>query len=421
VTHPSKRITGKAGGLLLGRKIVLGITGSVAAYRAPDIARGLMRHGADVVCAMSGGAEVFVGKETMHWATGNEVIDRLSGRIEHVELFGKGIAGGADLLLVAPATSTMVAKIAQGLGEGVVDLMAATALGSHRPIVIAPAMHEALAENPLYIENVAKLKKLGVVFVPARLEEGKAKLADVGAIVDHVIREVGKDAGKMQGKKVVVTAGATREFIDDVRFISNPSSGRMGVEIARRAWQMGAQVVLVAGHVDVEIPAFIERADVGSLEEMRKAVLGREADAYVLSGAPGDFGVAKKFAGKMDSKRKAAVSLSPLPKIADEVKRRHPKAKLVLFKAESDAKRLEERARARMRETRADVVVGNVVGKGKGFGDVENEVVMISARGRRKTLGTKAEIADALIHFLLAGFPLSGNRPLSPSGKRADW
>jgi phosphopantothenoylcysteine decarboxylase/phosphopantothenate--cysteine ligase len=402
LAHPSERINGKASRLLSGRKIVLGVAGSVAAYRAPDIARELMRHGAKVVCAMSGGAEQFVGREVMHWATGSEVVDRLTGRTEHVEFFGKGVGGKADLLLIAPATSTIVAKIACGIGEGVIDLMAATALGSRTPVVIAPAMHEALAENPLYVENVAKLKKLGVVFVPPRTEDGKAKIAMPREIADYAIREIGKDAGRMKGKKTVVTAGATREFIDDVRFISNPGSGRMGVEIARRAWQMGAEAVVVAGHVDVEIPGFIEREDVGSLEEMRKAVLGREADAYFLAGAPGDFGVQKRFVGKMDSRRKTVVPLSPLPKIADDVKKRHPKAKLVLFKAESDAKMLEERAGARMRETCADVVVGNVVGKGRGFGDVESEVLMISARGKKKFSGTKAEIADGLLHFLLS-------------------
>ncbi|VVC03736.1 Dihydromethanopterin reductase (acceptor) [Candidatus Burarchaeum australiense] len=414
--HPSKRIIGSKGGLLVGRKIVLGICGSIAAYRAPDIARGLMRQGAEVICVMSGGAAQFISADLLRWATGNEVITGITSRAEHVELCGKaaergGAAAGkwgaradgrADLLLIAPATSNAISEIAHGYDRGAVTMMAATALGSGVPIVVVPAMHEGLYDNPVLRENVKTLEKAGVIFVPPRLEDEKAKVAEVDEIADWAVRAIAEKKGEavLHGKKIVVTAGATREFIDDVRFISNPSSGRMGVEIAREAWRRGAEVVLVAGHLEVEAPSHLKMAGVESVREMLAAVVRERAGAYVLAAAAGDFEV-KRMRGKMDSKKAARISLSPAPKIADLVRKKYPKAKLVIFKAEVGARGLEEKARKRMKECGADVAVANIVAHGKGFGGAENgkyEAIILSGRGRRKKFGgTKQEAAAEIL------------------------
>ncbi|MDO8340131.1 MAG: bifunctional phosphopantothenoylcysteine decarboxylase/phosphopantothenate--cysteine ligase CoaBC [Candidatus Burarchaeum sp.] len=405
--HPSKRIAGSEGDVLAGKKVVLGVCGSVAAVKAPGIARTLMRRGAEVVCVMSPGSEHFIGAGLMHWATGNDVIMGITGKTEHVELFGskKGedCEGCADLLLIAPATFGTVGRIANGMEHGAVDLMAACTLGAGIPVMIAPAMHESLYKNQMFSENVRKLEACGVKFVPPRLEGGKAKIAMPDEIAAFVGREIGKGAGALKGKRIVVTAGATREFIDGVRFISNPSTGRMGVEVAKKAWQMGAEVTLVAGHLDVEVPRYVKKLDAGTVEEMADAVKSCKAEAYVLAGAPGDFevggGVRK---GKMDSKKAAELKLKPTPKIADSVKKWHPGAKLVVFKAESEAAGLEEKARKRMKECGADLAVANVVGGGRGFGEVKSEVLLIGRQGSKKVIGTKAEIAGALLAELAA-------------------
>jgi phosphopantothenoylcysteine decarboxylase/phosphopantothenate--cysteine ligase len=401
--HPSKRIAGSAGDCLAGRKVVLGICGSVAAIKSPEIARELMRRGAEVICVMSAGAEHFIGSGLMHWATGNEVITGITGRTEHVELFGnKGGEGNADLLLIAPATFGTVGRIANGMEQGALDMMAACALGAKIPVVVAPAMHESLYNNPLFKENVKRLEKSGVVFVPPRLEGGKAKIALSEEIADFVARGIGKGAGQMKGRKIVVTAGASREFVDDVRFISNQSTGRMGVEIAKRAWQMGADVVLVAGHVDVDIPRYVERVDAEGVKEMSDAVKAHGADVYVLAGAPGDFAVEGERTGKMNSEKAAELRLKPLPKIADSVKKWHPNAKLVVFKAETEEGGLENAAREKMEECGADLAVANLVGRGKGFGETKMSVLLIDAKGVKRVAGAKTEIAYEVLSELAA-------------------
>jgi len=394
--HPSKRIIGSGGKVLSGRKVVLGISGSVAAFKAPEIARALMRQGAEVVCVMSRGARSFIGSELMHWATGNEVVTEITARTEHVELLGD-VEGRADVLLIAPATSSTIARIANGLEEGALDLMAATAMGSGVPVIMVPAMHQSLYQNPMLGENVRRLEKAGVVFVSPRIEAGKAKMAYAEEIVDFVARESGEGAGRLKGKKAVVTAGATREFIDDVRFISNPSTGRMGVEVARRAWQMGADVLLVAGHLDVNVPGYLKCIRVENAREMRGAVLSHEADIYVLAGAPGDFEVAGRRRGKMDSGRRVTLELVPVPKIAGEVKERYPRARMVIFKAEADADMLEKKALERMEECRADIAVANLVGKDRGFGSREGEFLILGCGRKELVSGGKSRIADEIL------------------------
>ncbi|MEM3030652.1 MAG: bifunctional phosphopantothenoylcysteine decarboxylase/phosphopantothenate--cysteine ligase CoaBC, partial [Candidatus Micrarchaeia archaeon] len=328
--HPAKEIAGSSGSELKGRRVCLCVCGSVACYRAVDAARELMRRGAEVFPVLSESAAQMVSPELFQAATGNEAITRLSGELEHIQLVGR--KGICDAVLVAPATANTISKLAHGISDSVVSTVLATALAS-KPIVLAPAAHDALMENPVVKENEERLRALGVVFVPPIEEEGKAKIADAEEIADHVARALTKQS--LAGRRVVVTAGATREHFDDVRFISNPSSGRMGVALAREAWLRGASVRLVAGHVDVGVPRYVERVNVTSVEEMRAAVLAEAADYFLIPGAPGDFVPRKKEKGKISSAGGLTLELAPAPKIRADIKRKFPKAKLVLFKAES--------------------------------------------------------------------------------------
>jgi len=395
--HTSKDIIGKKSTRLEGKRICLCVTGSVAAVRSPDIARELMRNGAEVYCAMSEAAQKLVGKDLLHWATGNEVVTELTGKCEHISLAGEH-KGKVDLVLVAPATANTIGKAANGIDDTVVTTILATAIGSRIPIVLVPAMHASM-HNSLFEENAAKLQKhANAKFVMPRFEEGKAKIAEVEEIVDYCMRELlGKE---LAGKRVLVTAGATREYIDDVRFISNASSGKMGLAFAREAWLRGADVVVVKGHCDVQFPGHLQTIDAEGISEMREAVLEqvKRCDIAFMAAAVGDFLVSEKQSGKIDSEKNSEllVGLKRAPKIVSEMKKANPKCKLVVFKAEWDTSEEELAMRALERIGDADFIIGNDIAKHE-FGDEESEVIVLGDGTKRKLSGRKEGIAEKVL------------------------
>ncbi len=398
MAHPSYDIIGTRSDELKGKKVALCVCGSVAAVRSPDIARELMRAGAEIFCVMSPSAQKIIHPNMMEWATGNKVITELTGAIEHVELAGE-VSGRADVVLVAPATANTIGKTAYGIDDTPVTTLLTTALGSRVPVIFVPAMHASMYRHPFVLENIEKLGRAGAGFIIPTLSEGKAKLADVDEICDYVVRAVrGKD---LAGKKVAVTAGATRERIDDIRFISNPSTGRMGVAVAREAWLRGADVTLVCGYVEIKIPNYMKKVDAGTNDETVEALGRTKSDICVLTGAPADFGV-KKERGKISSKNPLTLELIPLKKISEVARKRC--TRMVLFKAESSVSDAElgERARRKLLESRADLIVANDVSrKGAGFGADTNEVLIISRKGAvGKIKGKKREIARRIFDLL---------------------
>jgi len=404
--HSSKHIIGSKNNELSGKKICLCITGSVAAVRSVELARELMRRGAEVFCVMSEAASRLIGPGLMHWATGNPVVCGLTGECEHISLCGE-VPEKVDAVLIAPCTANTIGKIACGIDDTSVTTVASTALGSKIPIIVVPAMHASIYANPFVAENIGRLKKNGIIVVEPHISDGKAKLPETGEIVDECVRAT--RTHDLEGAKVLVTAGATREFIDDIRFISNPGTGRMGIAIAREAWLRGADVTVVAGHVEIPIPRYLNAVYVESVHEMFNEVKKRapEVDIVVLSASAGDFVVEKRFGGKACSERKICLELTPAPKISNEIKKWNPKAKLILFKAESgvgDAELLHI-AKKKMEECAADLIVANDVKReGAGFGSETNEVLLIQKDGRtEKMRALKTEIAKKAIEYVLVG------------------
>ena len=223
--HPSADIIGAKGDELAGRKIALGITGSVAAVKCVELARELMRHGAEVRVVMSPSAMELVTPKLLHWATGNPVVSELTGRIEHIEL-----ARWADLVLVAPTTANTLGKIAYAIDDTPVTSVVSVALGLQKPILLVPAMHGSMYSSKLVQENISRAREAGIYILEPRLEEGKAKLPSVEEIVDFTMGILGpKD---MNGTRVLVTAGPTIEYIDPVKLITNRSSGKMGIALS---------------------------------------------------------------------------------------------------------------------------------------------------------------------------------------------
>jgi phosphopantothenoylcysteine decarboxylase/phosphopantothenate--cysteine ligase len=379
-----------AGTELAGKRIILCVCGSVAAIRSPDLARELQRRGATVVAAMSPEACRLLHPNLMQWATKKNVITELSGMLEHVALVGDH-SEKADLVLVAPATANTIGKMACGIDDTAVTTILTTAIGSGVPILIAPAMHLSMYRHPIVLENIEKLKNIGVQFIGPELREDKARLAEVPEIVDYVIRALAKK--DLQKKSVVVSAGATREYLDDVRFISNPSTGKMGIAVAREAWLRGADVTLYVGHVEAEIPPYLKILRAESVEAM-EGIQSEAADYAVLAAAVADFTVAKTK-GKLPSDKGVSLELTPAAKICSRMKAKN----LVLFKAESGVSdnELEAVARKRMEEYGAVAIVANDVSrKGTGFAVDTNEVLILMKKGTKKASGTKADVARAV-------------------------
>ncbi|MEM3488760.1 MAG: bifunctional phosphopantothenoylcysteine decarboxylase/phosphopantothenate--cysteine ligase CoaBC, partial [Nitrososphaerota archaeon] len=282
-------IRGSWGSELKGKKIALCITSSVSCYRAPDIARLLIRHGAEVIPLMTRDAARLISPEILKWATGNEPIVEITGKTEHVML--TETESRVDLVLIAPATANTIGKIASGISDNSVTLLASCALGAGIPIIIVPAAHETMIFNPLLTRAIRILRDAGIKIIEPAMEEGKAKLRSPEDIVETVMETLMPKP--LIGRRFIVTAGPTREKIDDVRFITNASSGKMGIEIARQLKYLGAEVTLIHGPITEKVPPEINTIKITSAEELTSRLVEEtmrvRADAVFAVAAVTDF------------------------------------------------------------------------------------------------------------------------------------
>ncbi|HIH73126.1 MAG: Phosphopantothenoylcysteine decarboxylase [Thermococcales archaeon 44_46] len=394
--HHVKLIYATKSRKLVGKKIVLAIPGSIAAVECVKLARELVRHGAEVHAVMSENAQKIIHPYAMEFATGNKVVTEITGFVEHVELAGEH-GNKADLILVCPATANTISKIACGIDDTPVTTVVTTAF-AHTPIMIAPAMHSTMYEHPIIKENIEKLKKLGVEFIGPRFEEGKAKVASIEEIVYHVIKKLHKK--DLAGKRVLVTAGATREYIDPIRFITNRSSGKMGVAIAEEAEFRGAEVTLI--RTKGSVPSFVEnQIEVETVEEMLEAIekelSTKKYDVVILAAAVSDFTPKEKAESKIKSGQPLVIELVPTPKIIQRVKELQPDVFLVGFKAEYGVSEEEliEQARKQIEKAKSDVVIAN---RGEiAFESEVNEVYWVTREGYEKfPLMSKKELAEKI-------------------------
>ncbi len=370
---------------LEGKRIAHCVTGSVAAVEAPRLARELQRHGAVVHAYMSRDAAGIIHPNIMEFATGERVVTELTGKMEHLREY--------DLVLIAPATATTIGKIAHGIADSSVS---ALAMATKAKILLAPAMDLGMYESEALRANIAVLKKRGCGFVGPKMEENKAKLASIGEIVDACIYNLAEK--DLSGKRVVVTAGPTIEYIDPIRIISNKSSGRMGVEMAKEAYFRGADVKLVYGRGSVEPPKYLETRRVETAEEMlsevRKSAKGGY-DFFIAAAAVSDF-APRKRSEKIESKKGTVkLELYPTPKILEAAK--GAKVVRMAFKGVHDASRkdLEAAAKKALAEYGVDIAVANDTAKA--MGTQENEV-SVATRKRTEYISRrpKADLAVVL-------------------------
>lgn len=397
-------IRGSKSRLLQGKRIVLALTGGISIYRVPDIARELIRHGADVTTFMSREASELLGPRVMEWATGNPVYVELSGYAEHVN-----ICTTANAVVIAPATANTVSKIANGIGDTSVTLCAMTALGSGVPLLLVPAMNESMWRNPIVRANIEKLRDLGVRFVEPIIEEGKAKLAPNQEVVDSVIDLL--SPRDMDGLSVLITSGPTHEYIDATKYITTPSSGLTGYYFAREASARGARVTLIEGPVSISDPPGVEVYKVESVLEMYdtaiKLVSKRHYDLAILTAAPLDFYVRDRVSGKISSDLdKVVIELIQAPKIARDLKKFSPNTFLIAYKAEVGITEEELIARTLRRASEGDwdLALAHLVGKGRGFSTERDEVIVLDKNGVIRRIGPlhKRELAREILGLYLS-------------------
>ncbi len=381
-------------GMLAGRNVALGVTGSIAAVRTVELAHEFRRHGAAVRAVTTDEATGIITPEALEFATDHPVVTELTGQVEHVDLCGR--EGWADVLLIAPATANTIGKLASAIDDTPVTTCGTTAYGADVPVVIAPAMHDPMYDHPGIDDAIERLESWGTEFVPPRREEGKAKIADDEAIVSYVSRATGDRP--LAGSHVVVTSGPTRESVDPVRVLTNRASGKTGRAVAQACFAAGAEVTVV--HDGGELPyASVEQVETGA--QMREAVIeaAAEADAVVSAAAIGDFELSTAEE-KLDSGRAYELELSPAPKLLDTVRESYPDLAIVGFKAEHDPPdddHLVAAARDQIERVGAAFVVANdaaVMGEETTrallVGDVEYEVVE----------GTKGDLGRAIARRL---------------------
>ena len=393
---------------LRGRRVLLGVTGGIAAYKAASLARELQRAGAEVTAVLTASATRFIGADTFAGLTGHPAYTSLwesPGEVVHVRL-----AHAHEIAVIAPATGNLIAKLAHGLAD---DLLSATLLEFDGPVVVAPAMHAGMWSAPATQANVRTLLARGVRFVGpeegalAHGDEGMGRMSEPGAIAEVVASVAGRFMDEattgdgLSGRRVLVTAGPTHEPIDPVRYVGNRSSGKMGVAVATEALARGARVTLVLGPGAMRPPAGVDVVEVGTAEEMRAAVLAHAADAEVIVMAA----AVADFRPKLSADRKLKkddgipeLQLEPTPDIIAELgEHRHPGQVLVGFAAETND--VERAGRDKLARKGLDLLVANLVGRpGTGFGTDTNEAAILVADGEDVQLRrwTKAELAGGL-------------------------
>lgn len=397
-------------GALQGRRVIVGVGGGIAAYKACELVRELGRGGAQVRVAMTRSAQQFVTPLTFQALSGHPVLTDYfdpaqEGNFGHLDL-----ARWGELYVVAPATADLLARIRTGLAD---DAVTTSLLAFRGPVVLAPAMNVAMWENVHTQANVAALRaepRYSLVGPGAGQlacgDVGAGRLAEVTDIASEVVRRLAP--GRLAGRRVLITAGPTREYLDPVRFISNPSTGKMGLALAEEARALGAQVTVVLGPVGEVARAGLEVVEVVSAEDMAREVLARveEVDVFISSAAVSDWRPAERAPQKVKkAEGPQSLTLVRTPDVLLEASRRvagrERRPLLIGFAAETE--RVLEHAREKLERKGLDAIVANdVTVPGAGFGTDTNRVVVLARDGRlRELAGTKREVARGVLEWLL--------------------
>jgi len=383
------------------KTVVLGVTGSIAAYKAAELASQLTQVGAKVEVIMTEAAIEFITPLTFRNITGRPVVTSMFELASEYSVEHVALAEAADVVVIAPATANIIAKIAAGIAD---DMLCCIVLATKAPVVLAPAMHAAMYENPVTQDNLTKLKARGFTVIdPAygRLASGRVglgRLVDVNEVLGTIYQVLGR-SGDLAGKRIVVTAGGTQEPVDPVRCLTNRSSGKMGYALAEAARDRGAQVTLVSAPAFLPKPIGMDIVNVGTAQEMYEAVKKAvtKADALIMAAAVADYRPKKSSKNKIKRERASSLTLEleRTPDILGEVKGKFLR---VGFAAESED--LVSNARKKLQDKRLDLIIANdIMSKVSGIGADTNQVVIIGRKGKIEELPllSKREVADRIL------------------------
>ncbi len=378
--NPADKIRGEKSDILKGRKIALAVTGSIACVEDVKIARELIRHGAEVYPYMTEEAKKFIGEISLQFATGNDVVSELTGRDEHLENF--------DLILVAPATADIISKSACGIAD---DAVSTLILANLEKCVFVPTMELRMYHNPVFRENLEKIKKYSEI-IERNIEEGKLKIPNEEIIAAEVMHRIRDD---LKGKKILVIGGAGYEKIDNFRIITNLSTGKTAIDIAKYSYYFGGNVKLLLSLHSFPVPEFLYYEHFEGVNELLTNIENfKDYDAIIVPAALPDFRTEKKR-GKISYEEFKKIEWKENPKFLKELRKMYD-GFLVGFKLESgiSEEELIKRARKRMEDYQLDMIVANLMENVK---NDENEVIIIMEDEIEKVKGKKENIARRIV------------------------
>ncbi len=394
--------------MLQGKTVVLGVTGSIAAYKMANVASMLLKLGADVHVIMTRNATNFIHPITFETLTNHKCLVDTFDRNFEFHVAHVSLAQQADVILVAPASANIIGKLANGIAD---DMLSTTLLAAKCPILVSPAMNTNMYENRIVQDNLSKLRQFGIGIIDpdnGRLacgDIGKGKLPKEEILVEYIIREIAKDKD-LSGKRILVTAGPTREAVDPVRYLTNHSTGKMGYAVAKAAMLRGAEVTLVSGPVELEPPLFVTTIPVTSAAEMFDAVTEALADmdAVIMAAAVADY-TPVETADQKIKKSEGGMSI-PLKRTKDILaylgEQKRPGQLLCGFSMETE--HVLENSREKLKRKNADMIAANSLREeGAGFGCDTNHLTLITEKDETDVpLMSKQEAADVLLTKLFA-------------------
>lgn len=403
------------------KTILIGITGGIAAYKILDLIKLFKNEGYEIFVIMTKQATKMISPKDFEKVSGNKILVNLFEKnfdyrqvlkirkVEHIDLADK-----ASIMVIAPATANIIGKLAHGIAD---DFLTTTALAFTGPIIICPSMNVNMWGNQLVQENLNKLKSVSYhIIEPAAGMlacgyEGVGRLEDVQTIKNEVVKQIER-VDSLKGKKIIITAGGTMEKIDEVRYITNRSSGKMGIALAEECYLRNANVLLLRAKNSVKPRYLINEKIFETAEDLFSLIKKniKNTDFFYQAAAVSDYKVDKSFKGKISSEKSLNLKLVPQIKIIDQIKKISPKTILIAFKAEYNLseKLLIEKALEKLKESQADIVVANDISRrNRGFESDNNEVYIVSSNKKVKKipLSSKREVAKSIIEYLQNNFP----------------
>ncbi len=394
--------------MLQDKNILLGITGSISAYKIANLASALVKLHANVDVIMTKNAEKFINPITFETLTKNHCITEMFDRNDVSEVKHIALAERADVIMIAPASANMIGKMAHGIAD---DMLSTTVLAAGCPVMVAPAMNVNMFNNPAVQDNLSVLERRGITVIPPETgvlacgDVGEGKLPSEQTLLDYILRATAKEKD-LTGKKVLVTAGPTQESLDPVRFITNHSTGKMGYAVARQAMLRGADVTLISGPVSIARPPFVEVISVKSAEEMFQAVADRfaEQDYCVMTAAVADYTPAETKTEKIKKSDDGSDLSLSLKRTRDILKwlGEHKKDGQLICGFSMETENILENSTAKLHKKNADLIAANSLkDAGSGFGTDTNHLVLINKDGVTDLpLLSKEEAADRLLDVL---------------------